>query len=255
MGNWCSRIFFGSVDKDDMIIDLEEGTFIETQRNTINNTKFVIKLNYKGWENENSSHETISVDVIHVDEIESTMPASEEYIRQGNILPFIYNAKIQTKGRGQGDRKWEGGIGNLYTSTGIPKNMIKNEFSDKKIIIQITAISIIQQLNKYAKKEFYLKHPNDILCKDKCKLGGILVEDFNDFFIIGFGINIVNKPEENKIRQGGLSPCFVKHHLPEEVEEINPLDLSIEVTKNILYNLQLSQIKINQLFEKYLIQS
>ena len=133
--------------------------------------------------------------------------------------------------------------------------MIKNEFSDKKIIIQITAISIIQQLNKYAKKEFYLKHPNDILCKDKCKLGGILVEDFNDFFIIGFGINIVNKPEENKIRQGGLSPCFVKHYLPEEVEEINPLDLSIEVTKIILYNLQLSQQQINQLFEKYLIQS
>lgn len=75
------------------------------------------------------------------------------------------------------------------------------------------------------------------------------------FFLIGFGINIVNKPEENKIREGGLSPCFVNTHLPEESEQINALELSIEVTKNILYNLNLSQEQIEKLFEKYLIPS
>ena len=193
------------------------------------------------------------VDVIHINTIDSTMPASRGFIDEGNQLPFIYNADIQTHGKGKGARKWAGSIkGNLYTSTGIPKNKIKNEVNNKDKIVKITAISIIQELLKLNEKEFFLKYPNDILCKDNKKLGGILVEDYKDFFIIGFGINLKKKPDMSQIRAQGLSPCCVREHLSSDKDVPSPLDLSINITKNIIHNINLKEEEIVQLFEQYM---
>ena len=172
-------------------------TIIDIKKEEINEEKFNLffKINEKG--NEKISNSPIQLEVIHVHSTESTMPASREYIDQGNKLPFIYNTVIQTKGVGKGDRKWAGMIeGNLYTSSCIPSKMIKNnDINTKDDLVKITAISIIQILKNYS-DEFFLKHPNDIICKDKRKLGGIIAENYKDFWIIGFGINIVDKPDE-----------------------------------------------------------
>ena len=193
----------------------------------------------------------ITLEVIHVNIIDSTMPASRNYIDDGNKLPFLYNADIQTHGKGKGARNWAGTIqGNLYTSTCIPKNMIKNELNDNDTLVKITALSIYEQIVKYAKNEFFLKYPNDIICKDNKKLGGILVEDYKDFAIIGFGINIVDKPQT--VRKGGLPACFIKEHIPQGMDIPNPVDLSIEITKNIFFNLNLSSEEISKLFDKYI---
>lgn len=193
----------------------------------------------------------IELEIIHVNIIDSTMPASRAYIDQGIKLPFIYNADIQTAGRGKGERKWSGDIlGNLYTSTCIPISMIRNELNDNDILVKITAISIYEQIVKYVNNEFFLKYPNDIICKDNKKLGGILVQPYKDFIIIGFGINIINKPEQ--VRKGGLQPCFIKEHLPEGIKAPNPVDLSIEVTKNIFLNLNLTSDEVSKLFDKYI---
>ena len=193
----------------------------------------------------------ITLEVIHVNIIDSTMPAYRNYMDEGNKLPFLYNADIQTHGKEKGGRNWAGTIqGNLYISTCIPTNMIKNELNNNDILVKITALSIYEQIIKYAKKEFFLKYPNDILCKDKKKLGGILVQDYKDFAIIGFGINIVDKPQT--VRKGGLPPCFIKEHLPEGVDIPNPVDLSIEITKNIFFNLNLTSEEISKLFDKYI---
>ena len=193
----------------------------------------------------------IKLEIIHVKVIDSTMPASRQYIDEGNTLPFLYNTDIQTHGKGKGGRNWSGSIlGNLYTSTCIPKNMIKNELNSNDILVKITALSIYEQIIKYAKNEFFLKYPNDIICKDKKKLGGILVQDYKDFAIIGFGINIVDKPQS--VRKGGLPPCFIKEHLPEGIDVPTPVQLSIEITKNIFYNLNLTSEEVSKLFDKYI---
>ena len=193
----------------------------------------------------------IKLEIIHVKVIDNTMPASRQYIDEGNTLPFLYNTDIQTHGKGKGGRNWSGSIlGNLYTSTCIPKNMIKNELNSNDILVKITALSIYEQIIKYAKNEFFLKYPNDIICKDKKKLGGILVQDYKDFAIIGFGINIVDKPQS--VRKGGLPPCFIKEHLPEGIDVPNPVQLSIEITKNIFYNLNLTSEEVSKLFDKYI---
>ena len=257
MGKCCSKVSIGEEQLNTVDLSLESGNFEEILREDINNEKFVIQLNYNNDSNKiKVLYPEIKLDIIHVDTIDSTMPASEKYIDEGNTSPFIYNTVIQTSGVGKGNRKWAGGIvGNLYTSTGIPLDFIKNELNDDRIIVKITAISIIQQLNKLVKNQYFLKHPNDILCKDKNKLGGIIARKYKDFYIIGFGINIVDKPEQDQIRKEGLLPCYVKAHLPDEVETPNALNLSIDVTKNILFNLNLTSEQIDKLFNQYLIKN
>ena len=174
-----------------------------------------------------------------------------------NIIEVNSNEDEKPKRRnsftGKGARKWAGSIaGNVYTSSCIPINMIKNELNENSIIVKITAISIIQQLRQYAPNEFFLKYPNDILCRDKKKLGGIIAETYKDFCIIGFGINIVEKPEQDQIRKEGLLPCCVKEHLASGIEPPTALDFSIEVTKQIIYNLNMTKNGIDELFEKYI---
>ena len=159
-------------------------------------------------ENQLKDNSPIDLEVIHVDKIDSTMPASRQYIDEGNKLPFIYTTKIQTQGKGKGARKWAGSIvGNIYTSSSIPIKMVKNEMNSNDLLVKVTAISIIQKLREYS-SQFYLKYPNDIICIEKRKLGGIIVELYKDFHIIGFGINIVKKPDESEIRKEGLSSMF-----------------------------------------------
>ena len=256
MGHCCTIDFFKYENKITYDITIENGKYEELLRENINNNKFMIQLKYNESKFIKVLKPEIKLDVIHVDTIGSTMPASKEYIDKGNTFPFIYNTIIQTAGVGKGNRKWAGGIiGNLYTSTGIPLSLIKNDFRDEKLLIKITSISIIKELNKLIQNKFYLKHPNDILCEDKCKLGGILTQKYKDFYIIGFGINIIDKPEKDQVRPEGLSPCYVKAHLPKEMETPTPLNLSIEITKNILYNLNLSMEQIDKVFEHFLMKN
>ena len=223
------------------------------QREIINENKFIINFQILDDSGDIKRHNnSILLEVIHVDTINSTMPSSREYIDQGNRLPFIYNTVIQTQGKGKGDRKWAGSIvGNIYTSSSIPLSMIKKEINSIEILVKITAISIIQKLRNYSKDKFFLKYPNDIICIDKKKLGGILVELYKDFYIIGFGINIVDKPEQKEIRKEGLSPCFVNEHLTKGDKKPQALELSIEITKQIIYNLKHSSEQIDRLFDKY----
>lgn len=239
-------------EKSDM--DLENIPYKEiADREIINSEKLIVKFKIieYGEENQLKENSPIDLEVIHVDTIDSTMPASRQYIDQGNKLPFIYTTKIQTQGKGKGARKWAGSIvGNIYTSCSIPIKMVKKDVNSNDLLVKVTAISIIQKLRNYS-DQFYLKYPNDIICIEKRKLGGIIVELYKDFYIIGFGINIVNKPEQSEIRKEGLSPCFVNQHIPENKKKPDALELSIEITKQIIYNLRKTGDDIEKLFEKY----
>jgi biotin-[acetyl-CoA-carboxylase] ligase BirA-like protein len=235
-------------------VDLDNIPYKEIgDREIINGEKLIVKFKIIEYDEENQlkDNSPIDLEVIHVDKIDSTMPASRQYIDEGNKLPFIYTTKIQTQGKGKGARKWAGSIiGNIYTSSSIPIKMVKNEVNSNDLLVKVTAISIIQKLREYS-NEFYLKYPNDIICIEKRKLGGIIVELYKDFYIIGFGINIVDKPEQSEIRKEGLSPCFVNEHIPENKKKPDPLELSIEITKQIIYNLGKRGDEIEKLFEKY----
>jgi biotin-(acetyl-CoA carboxylase) ligase len=231
-------------------ITIEDKVRIQNRdKKDVDNTKYLLSFHLSEEDGIKISNPDIQLEVIHVESINSTMPASREYIDGGNKLPFIYNTAIQTAGKGKGNRKWAGSIkGNLYTSVGIPLSFIKNELNNNDIIVRITAISIMEELNRYIKGQFFLKYPNDIICKDKNKIGGIIAEEYKDFYIIGFGLNVIEKPDKSSIRASGLAPCCIKEHFPKNCKLLTDLELSEEITKNILYNLNLSSEKVN---EKY----
>ena len=194
-------------------------------RKIINSEKLIVIFIIMEYDEKNQlkDNSPIVLEVIHVDKIGSTMHASRQYIDEGNQLPFIYTTKIQTQGKGKRARKWAGSIeGNICTSSSIPIKMVKNEFSSNDKLVKITAISIIQKLREYS-NEFYLNYPNDIICIEERKLGGIIVELYKDFYIIGFRINIVDKPEQSEKRKEGLSPCFVNKHISENKKKPDPL--------------------------------
>ena len=101
----------------------------EFRREEINDEKFKIFLELDENGEINILKQPIILEVIHVETIDSTMPASREYIDKGNKDPFIYNTVIQTAGKGKGTRKWVGSIeGNIYTSSCILflKKSLKN---------------------------------------------------------------------------------------------------------------------------------
>ena len=234
--------------------NIENGKYEELIREDINNEKFIIQLKFNELNNIKVLKPELKLDVIHLAFIGSILTASEQYIDKGNIMPFIYNTMIQTAGEGEGSKIWTGVIfGNLYTLTGIPLSLINEEFKDEQIILKIATISIIQNLNKLIKNEFFINNSNDIICKDKCRLGGIFGQKYKDFYMLGIGINIVDKPKQEEENTEEISPCCIKVHLKEDMDPPNPLNLSIEITKNILYNLNLTTVQIDILFTRYLI--
>jgi biotin-(acetyl-CoA carboxylase) ligase len=235
-------------------ITIEDKIRIQNKgKENVDDTKYILSFHLYEEDGIKISNPDIQLEVIHVESINSTMPASREYIDGGNKLPFIYNTAIQTAGKGKGNRKWAGSIkGNLYTSVGIPLSYIKNELNNNDIIVKITAISIMEELNRYTKNKYFLKYPNDIICKDKNKIGGIIAEEYKDFYIIGFGLNVIEKPDKSSIRVSGLDPCCIKEHFPNNCELPTALEFSEEITKNILYNLNLSSEKVNEKYNGFL---
>ena len=65
------------------------------QKEIINENKFIVKFKINDDLDDTLRHKPIELEVIHIDTIDSTMPASRNYIDEGNHLPFIYNTKIQ----------------------------------------------------------------------------------------------------------------------------------------------------------------
>ena len=212
-------------------ITIEDKVRIQNKgKENVDDTKYILSFHLSEEDGIKISNPDIQLEVIHVESIDG-----------GNKLPFIYNTAIQTAGKGKGNRKWAGSIkGNLYTSVGIPLSYIKNELNNNDIIVKITAISIMEELYRYIKGQYFLKYPNDIICKDKNKI------------IIGFGLNVIEKPDKSSIRVSGLDPCCIKEHFPNNCELPTALEFSEEITKNILYNLNLSSEKVNEKYNGFL---
>ena len=109
-------------------------------------------------------------------------------IKEGNVLI----SEEQTRGKGRRGDKWFSSYGKNLTFSFIISN--KNEDLIKKLPL-ITGISIVEAIKQLTRIDCNLKWPNDILYKAK-KLGGVLIEQKKNQFIIGMGIN-VNEIEFN----------------------------------------------------------
>ena len=93
---------------------------------------------------------------------------------------------------GELEKKWISISGNLFLSTLIRPNVEITKLSQISIIFGLSLFQFIKSLG-LNKKQIKIKWPNDILIESK-KVSGILVERFENFCVIGVGLNINSHP-------------------------------------------------------------
>ena len=186
---------------------------------------------------------------IHFNSIDST----NEYLKQNykilEDLTFV-SADYQTKGRGSNNREWESeNSKNLLFSFLL---LDKSLFQRHEEVSLVTALSIIQVLEKNGINELKIKLPNDVYVKDK-KICGTLLESTSlgemQCLIIGVGLNVNQESFDGEYR---ATPTSIYRELGNRLE--------IETIKEELYDVILKNIELiknnydfNPIISKYLI--
>lgn len=142
--------------------------------------------------------------VVYQDVIESTNDEARKDIISGRGLSGkIYIAEYQTKGRGRGVNKWVclKGEGLLFSLV-LDPDVAPEYWYRMSLAVGLAIVDVIHELGLDA----MLKWPNDIYVGDK-KLGGILIENVDDFLIVGVGLNLNVRefPEEVRGRATSLT--------------------------------------------------
>lgn len=109
-------------------------------------------------------------------------------------------ADQQTAGRGRRGNNWISNPGESITCSIIIKD--EDDSLVKKLPL-ISGVAIIKGIKQLTKLDCNLKWPNDILLDSK-KIGGILIEKKDGYFIIGIGLN-VNESELDKSIENSTS--------------------------------------------------
>lgn len=128
------------------------------------------------------------MEIIYLDRVDSTQLYLSKEIRKKRLSPPVaVIATQQDAGVGSRGNRWEGGLGNLYTSIALYKSYLPD---DLPIISASLYFGWIMRdiLNRYDNR-VWLKWPNDIYI-DKYKIGGIITNIISDIYIVGIGINM-----------------------------------------------------------------
>ncbi len=140
-----------------------------------------------------------------------------------NFHGYTELAFVQTNGHGRFDRKWDSSYGGLYQSTLVfMEKMPGINFSQ---LIICTALSLFKTVAAFleGRREVKIKWPNDIAV-DGQKVCGILIksmpEDGRTPVIIGTGVNVFNKIDENALRGSSiLKPAALQQFSDRELGE------------------------------------
>lgn len=112
---------------------------------------------------------------------------------------IVVSADCQTAGRGRWSRNWSSPAKkNAYITLVLPCTAPVFCFS------QLTTVVLQELLNEFSINAA-IKWPNDLLVNGK-KISGILLETFNEYMVIGIGLNINMSQEElNEVSQAATS--------------------------------------------------
>ena len=133
-----------------------------------------------------------SIDRIQIfDEIDSTNSESLRQLQAGNIENRVIVANSQTAGRGRRGRQWlSPKNAGIYLSV---TRRFSTEANKLQALSLLTAISVVDALQKFGAQGLQVKWPNDVLF-EKRKLAGILLEmqrkENSCFVVFGIGVNI-----------------------------------------------------------------
>ena len=146
----------------------------------------------------------ININLQTIEECKSTNTSLIKLAKEGYPEGYSILSINQTSGRGTRKKKWISISGNLFLSTLIRPNIEITKLSQISIIFGLSLFQFINSLG-LDKKQIKIKWPNDILIESK-KVSGILVERFENFCVIGVGLNINSHPCEKNT--GIKSTCL-----------------------------------------------
>lgn len=125
--------------------------------------------------------------------VDSTQLEAKRYLENGERSPFFVASKQQTQGRGRYGRTWETPRGNLAITFVFPDDLGTNGLQALPIQMPVTLCKV---LGEYV-AGVAIKWPNDLLMNSK-KIGGILIERYQEHILIGVGINLKHAPQMDR---------------------------------------------------------
>lgn len=148
------------------------------------------------------SSTTCETTVVIVERCTSSMEAARLLVEVGALGPWgACLAVEQTNGRGQLRRPWDSPPGNLHTSVVLPSGPSHGEWGQVyRHLLPLLCGYILTEGIAELGVEIRLKWPNDLLQNNR-KVGGMLIEERNGVEILGFGLNLVAYPPDEKMRE------------------------------------------------------
>tara|TARA_Y200000002_G_C22574245_1_gene618004 strand:- start:62 stop:805 length:744 start_codon:yes stop_codon:yes gene_type:complete len=169
----------------------------------------------------------VNINLKVIDECDSTNTYLVNLGKKGYPEGFSILTLNQKSGKGTKMKKWVSIPGNLFLSTLIRPYVNKQKWSQMSIIFGWSLFEYLLSIG-VDKKVLSIKWPNDVMINSK-KVAGILVETFDNFCVIGTGININSNPSKKQI---GIDATSISDII--DTKEFILYDISLDLL-NIFY--------------------
>ena len=154
---------------------------------------------------------TKEIDIIILDEIDSTNNEAQRILDNNNNFPLWIIANEQTSGRGRKNRYWVSQKGN-FMGTFILEHEIEKQYIPH--LSFVTSLALKKTIDGFSSgmTDIFLKWPNDIIINDS-KCAGILIESLRsntdkEYLAIGIGVNLIKFPLNSSFKASSLKKEF-----------------------------------------------
>ena len=154
---------------------------------------------------------TKEIDIIILDEIDSTNNEAQRILDNNNNFPLWIIANEQTSGRGRKNRYWVSQKGNFMGTFILEHEIEKQYIPHLSFVTSLALKKTIDGFNS-GMTDIFLKWPNDIIINDS-KCAGILIESLRsnndkEYLAIGIGVNLVKFPLNSSFKASSLKKEF-----------------------------------------------
>lgn len=176
----------------------------------------------------------------HLEEVNSTNEILWEFSEKVQLSDFhTISTDFQSKGKGQGQNKWESKAGlNILVSFIVFPDFLVAESAFQ--ISRWVSLSIIDYLSSKGIENLRIKWPNDIYVKDE-KIAGILIQNgiqgpFLSKTMIGIGLNV----NQEKFSSNLPNPVSLKNILQHDFDVLEEISLLMNYITQTYHSIQSS---------------
>jgi biotin-[acetyl-CoA-carboxylase] ligase BirA-like protein len=120
---------------------------------------------------------------IFVESCESTQELLKEQLKQNDSIELTVGCEHQINGRGRSDNTWKEMPGTICFSMTVSP-------SEKVTFTALEVSLLIQQYFAAKGEKIFVKWPNDLIAKNHKKCGGVLIQNIDNHYLAGIGVNL-----------------------------------------------------------------